>query len=142
MDVGALKEIIRVFEASGLSELEIEEDGRRICLRKPGSDAAVGTGSGSRAEVTASGSDTTVNDSCHLISAPMAGVFYGAPSPDDPPFVAPGDAVDAGQVVGIVEAMKLKNEVVATFAAVIEEMLVEDGQPVEFGQALFVMRPI
>lgn len=137
-----MREIIRVFEASGLSELEIEEEGRRIRLRRPGLDASAGDCSGQRAEVTASSDDLTGNGSCHIIAAPMAGVFYAAPSPDEPPFVAPGDAVAAGQVVGIVEAMKLKNEVAATFPAVIEEMLVEDGQPVEFRQALFVMRPI
>ena len=69
------------------------------------------------------------------------GTFYAAPAPDSEPYVHVGDTVEENQVVCIVEAMKLKNEVTAKFAAVIEEVLVLNDEPVEFGQPMFIVRP-
>ncbi len=77
----------------------------------------------------------------HLIKSPIVGTFYSSPSPDAPPFVSVGDTIQAGQVVCIVEAMKLMNEIEADMGGEIVNILAENGQPVEYGQALFAIRP-
>jgi acetyl-CoA carboxylase biotin carboxyl carrier protein len=76
----------------------------------------------------------------HLVKSPIVGTFYGSPSPGAPSFVSPGDHVDKGQVVCIVEAMKLMNEIEADAAGEIVKCLVTNGQPIEFGQPLFSIR--
>lgn len=76
----------------------------------------------------------------HVVTSPIVGTFYGAPSPESDPYVQPGDRVRKGQVLCIVEAMKLMNEIEAELAGTIEEILVEDGKPVEYGDPLFVIR--
>jgi acetyl-CoA carboxylase biotin carboxyl carrier protein len=81
-------------------------------------------------------------DSLPTFDAPMVGTFYAAASPGADPFVKIGDRVEVNQVICIVEAMKLMNEVSAKFAGIIERVLVENAQPVEFGQPLFAVRPL
>ena len=76
-----------------------------------------------------------------MINSPIVGTFYEAPSPGSPPFVKPGDTVDAGQVLCIIEAMKLMNEIESDIAGEIVKKLVSNGQPVEYGQPLFAIRP-
>jgi acetyl-CoA carboxylase biotin carboxyl carrier protein len=76
------------------------------------------------------------------VEAPMVGTFYRAPKPDASPFVSEGDVVKEGQVLCIVEAMKLMNEIEAKAAGRIVKILVDNGQPVEFGQSLFLMEPL
>ena len=80
-------------------------------------------------------------DGLHMINSPIVGTFYDAPSPGAPPFVKLGDAVDAGQVLCIIEAMKLMNEIESDVAGEIVKKLVSNGQPVEYGQPLFAVRP-
>ena len=80
-------------------------------------------------------------DGLHMINSPIVGTFYDAPSPGAPPFVKAGDAVDAGQVLCIIEAMKLMNEIESDVAGEIVKKLVSNGQPVEYGQPLFAVRP-
>ena len=75
----------------------------------------------------------------HIVKSPIVGTFYGSPSPGAPAFVSPGDHVEKGQVICIVEAMKLMNEIEADASGTIKAILVENGQPVEFGQPLFVI---
>lgn len=77
----------------------------------------------------------------HTVKSPMVGTFYEAPSPGAPPFVKPGDAVESGQVLCIVEAMKLMNEIESDVSGEIVRRLVNNGQPVEYGQPLFLVRP-
>ena len=77
----------------------------------------------------------------HVIKSPIVGTFYSAPSPEAPPFVKVGDAIQSGQVVCIVEAMKLMNEIEADMGGEIVGVLAENGQPVEYGQSLFALRP-
>lgn len=77
----------------------------------------------------------------HQVKSPIVGTFYEAPAPGTPPFVKPGDTVEAGQVVCIVEAMKLMNEIESDAAGEIVKRLVSNGQPVEYGQPLFAIRP-
>ena len=77
----------------------------------------------------------------HMVKSPIVGTFYEAPSPGAPPFVKPGDMVELGQVLCIVEAMKLLNEIESDFAGEIVKKLAVNGQPIEYGQDLFVIRP-
>jgi len=77
----------------------------------------------------------------HTVRSPIVGTFYESPSPGSPPFVKPGDVVELGQVLCIVEAMKLMNEIEADAAGEIVKRLVNNGQPIEYGQELFVIRP-
>jgi acetyl-CoA carboxylase biotin carboxyl carrier protein len=77
----------------------------------------------------------------HTVRSPIVGTFYECPSPGSPPFVKPGDTVEIGQVLCIVEAMKLMNEIEADVAGEIVKKLVANGQPIEYGQELFVIRP-
>ena len=76
-----------------------------------------------------------------MVKSPIVGTFYEAPSPGAPPFVKPGDAVEVGQVLCIVEAMKLLNEIESDVAGEIVKKLAVNGQPIEYGQELFVIRP-
>ena len=77
----------------------------------------------------------------HIITSPIVGTFYEAPSPGSPPFVKPGDAVEVGQVLCIIEAMKLMNEIECDVAGEVVKRVVNNGQPVEYGQPLFEVRP-
>jgi len=80
--------------------------------------------------------DGLVEEPQHLIRAPMIGTFYSSPSPGTPPFVAIGDSVTAGQVIGIIEAMKIMNEIIADHGGFVRDLLVENGQAVEYGSPL------
>jgi acetyl-CoA carboxylase biotin carboxyl carrier protein len=78
----------------------------------------------------------------HIIKSPIVGTFYSGPSPDAGPFVKVGDHVEAGQTVCIIEAMKLMNEIEADIAGEVARVMVENGQPVEYGEPLFALRPV
>ena len=81
------------------------------------------------------------DEGLHVVKSPIVGTFYESPSPGSPPFVKPGDKVEAGQVLCIIEAMKLMNEIEADLGGEIVKRLVNNGQPVEYGQPLFSVRP-
>lgn len=78
----------------------------------------------------------------HLIKSPIVGTFYSAPNPESGPFVKVGDVVEAGQTVCIIEAMKLMNEIEAEISGEVVQILVENGQPIEYGEPLFALRPV
>ena len=82
-----------------------------------------------------------VQENLHMVRSPIVGTYYESPSPGSPPFVKPGDMVEAGQIICIVEAMKLMNEIEADASGEIVKMLVANGQPIEYGQELFAIRP-
>lgn len=158
MDLARLRELIGIFQTSDLTEMEIEEEGGRVRLSKvhpampaqqpvlmhvsapatpPPATSAHSTAPAGEAEATAEPDEGVVT-----VDSPMVGVFYAGPTPAEPPFVKPGDTVEAGQTVCIVEAMKLMNEVSAKFASEIVSVLVENGEPVEYNQPLFAVRPL
>jgi acetyl-CoA carboxylase biotin carboxyl carrier protein len=85
--------------------------------------------------------ETAPEEGLHIVKSPIVGTFYESPSPGSPPFVKVGDTVEAGQILCIVEAMKLMNEIEADAAGEIVKMLAKNGQPIEYGQELFVIRP-
>ena len=151
-----------MFENSDLSEIEIEEEGRRVRLTKaapqavsapqliahmPSAQPIAVSAPAPQQAVPASASlvqdaEPEQDDGLVIIESPMVGVFYSQPSPGDPPFVKPGDVVEENQTVCIVEAMKLMNEVAAKFKCTIVNVLVENGEPVEYNQPLFAVKPV
>jgi acetyl-CoA carboxylase biotin carboxyl carrier protein len=148
IDIEQVREIIRLAEASDLAELEVETpaltvrvrraaDGRRALPTEAGAAAADPT------PAAAAGAGRTDQSLDHLepIVAPMVGTFYRAPSPDAPPLVNEGDLVSEGQVVCIIEAMKLFNEIQAEKPGRVVRILVENASPVEYGQPLFLLDP-
>ncbi len=161
MDLDKLRELIGIFESSDLAEIEIEEEGRRVRLTKsapqplhaPQLIAHIPSGAPiampAPVEQSVAGSAQYMQDAepdqdegLVIIESPMVGVFYAQPSPGDPPFVKPGDLVEVNQTVCIVEAMKLMNEVTAKFKCTIVNVLVESGEPVEYNQPLFAVKPV
>ena len=85
--------------------------------------------------------EPAVEEGLHMVRSPIVGTFYESPSPGSPPFVKPGDMVEAGQVLCIIEAMKLMNEIEADASGEVVKRLVNNGQPIEYGQELFALRP-
>lgn len=157
MDINELKELVRLLEDSALSEIEIEEDNRRVRLSKqwtgaqaaihypvgpPPAASAAPAPAGTAAQPAGAEQDdpNALPEGVETIDSPMVGTFYSSPGPGEPPFVLPGTRVEKDQTVCIIEAMKIMNEVGARVACVIEKVLVENGQPVEFGQPLFHVR--
>lgn len=164
MDINELKELVRLLESSNLTEIEVEEEGRRIRLSKIHQNTnanvpyqfplllgqqgdiaythqALEPTAPQTSQESFQGNDKQVEDQLETIDSPMVGTFYGAPAPGEPPFVQPGDTVDPDDTVCIVEAMKIMNEVIAKIPGTIVKVLVESGEPVEYGQPLFTIRP-
>jgi acetyl-CoA carboxylase biotin carboxyl carrier protein len=161
-----IKELIKLVDKSSIEELEIEHEGTRIFIRKPGiaansaslqpsaqPQAAVADAGQPLAQTPADASpvpaqnrpvseDQTAQetDKLHKITSPMVGTFYEAPAPGAEPFVKIGDRVTEKTVVCIVEAMKLMKEIEAEVKGEIVDVLVENGQLVEFGQPLFLVK--
>lgn len=90
---------------------------------------------------TTSESAPAASEDLHMVRSPIVGTYYESPSPGSPPFVKPGDSIEVGQVLCIVEAMKLMNEIEADIAGEIVKSLVKNGQPIEYNQELFAIRP-
>jgi acetyl-CoA carboxylase biotin carboxyl carrier protein len=141
-----IKELIKIFDESDITKLKIEDKDFTIALSKEATVAqapVVQTPApvSTPAPVAAQPSTPTESKAPAglTINSPMVGTFYKAPSPGAPAFVKVGDSVNAGQTVGIIEAMKIMNEIEAEFDCKIVEILVEDGQPVEFDTPLFVV---
>lgn len=93
------------------------------------------------ASPTAAAPPAAVEEDLHQVKSPIVGTYYESPAPGAPPFIKPGDQVAAGQVLCIIEAMKLMNEIESDASGEIVKILVKNGQPVEYGQALFAIRP-
>lgn len=156
MDIDKILALIDKVSASGLTEFTLEEGNLQLCMKKEqviklytGENEALpkqermaeafvteGEKNGSSEEGIR---ETT--DSGKALCAPLVGTFYFAPSPEEPPFVKPGDAVKKGQTLGIIEAMKLMNEIAAEYDGIVEAVLAENGAMVEYGQPLFKIRP-
>jgi acetyl-CoA carboxylase biotin carboxyl carrier protein len=148
MDIRDIKKLLDAFDKSTANVLEFENEEFRIYLDKSASvvqapQAAAPAAAPAQAQTTAPAvaeSAPVEKVECEegeLITSPMVGTFYQAPSPDSPPYVKVGDKVTKGQTLCIIEAMKIMNELQAEFDCEILEILVEDGQPVEFDTPLF-----
>jgi len=142
-----IKELISIFDESDLTKLKINDKEFSITLEKGTLVTAVSTPAPAAVpaaepaqtavSVNAATSEAVSESNAITIDSPMVGTFYVAPSPGAPAFVKAGDKVSKGQTIGIVEAMKIMNEIEAEFDCVIKKRLVEDGQPVEYGTPLF-----
>jgi len=136
------EQVVELATRHNLAELEIEQGGVRIrVVRERGSPAPVAP---AREEVSAAAPRALPAEAAtHLIpvEAPMVGTFYRAPGPDAAPYVSEGDVVKEGQVLCIIEAMKLMNEIEARAPGRVAKILVENAQPVEYGQPLFLLEP-
>ena len=145
--VKELKDLLELMKSHDLAEVELEEEGQKIRLRKTephisaapvaiqgGIPAALPTGN-----VPEAGTEepVEVEDDLHKVDSPLVGTFYRSPSPEAESFVSEGDRVDEDTVLCIVEAMKVMNEVTAGVRGIVREALVENGDPVEFGEPLF-----
>ncbi|MDD3268449.1 MAG: acetyl-CoA carboxylase biotin carboxyl carrier protein [Syntrophomonadaceae bacterium] len=143
MNIDEIRELILLIDQSGIAELEIQKDDYRLSLRKAGGSPKEASNNAAPAAVPATkGPDEPAgqsNDNIAEILSPMVGTFYAAPSPDSAPYVQAGDRVAPGQTLCILEAMKLMNEIKTEFAGTIVEVLVGNGQAVEYGQPLFLI---
>jgi acetyl-CoA carboxylase biotin carboxyl carrier protein len=141
MTIEEIKELLRIFNESGVGELEVQRGENRVRIRKAaGGDEIVGTTPSAPVKIPAAKAPEPEAAEV-LVRSPIVGTFYDAPSPGAAPFVRPGDAVEPGQVLCIIESMKLMNEIEAEVAGVVAAKLVENGRPVEYGEALFSIRP-
>ncbi len=148
MDLRKLKTLIELVESSGIAELEISEGEERVRITRTSANVAavpqvfaapqpVAAPQAAAPAPAAPAAPAAIEG--HVIKSPMVGSFYRSASPGAKPFVDVGQSVSAGDTLCIIEAMKLLNEIEADKAGVIKAILVENGQPVEFGQPLFVI---
>ena len=153
MDLRKLKKLIDLVQESGIAELEITEGEERVRIARGGAVSVTPLAGSAPAAVAAvpaavpgpavlapaSPAAAEPAPEGHIVKSPMVGTFYRAPSPDAKPFVDVGSAVKAGETICVLEAMKLMNEIEADASGTIKAILVENGQPVEYGQALFII---
>jgi len=158
VDARELKELMQFISDSTFVEFEMERKGFKLRLIKAGARGTAGgvTNGGGMAEpapaansdppgtmqVEAVSASPAEAEALHEVRSPIVGTFYRSPSPDAPPYVQAGDRVRKGQVLCIVEAMKLMNEIESDAAGEVVETLVASGQPVEYGEVLFRIRPV
>ena len=147
MNLKEIKDIINLMNENDLTEIEVEREGMKIKIKRGSLDMPITSRPVGNYHIEQSppknneAAAPVVNSNRKEIKSPMVGTFYRAPSPDSPPFIELGQIVEVGQVVCIVEAMKLMNEVKSEVRGKITEVPVENAQPVEFGQTLFAVEP-
>ena len=161
-DIEDLRQLIEFLKSHGVSEFDVDRGDLKIRLKfnpqesgaaslsdlarllqtapqtvaHPAATAHAGATAGAAAAAAPASGDAEL----HVVKSPIVGTFYGSPSPGASPFVAPGDHVEKGQVIGIIEAMKLMNEIESDVAGEVVKCLVSNGQAIEFGQPLFSVR--
>ncbi len=153
MTVDEIRELINLAAETGIAELEVQRGDNRVRIRRAGfASQDVGFGAPSAASTMPSPASHTSephakgekpNDpNLFLVKSPIVGTFYEAPSPELPPFVRVGERVQPGKVLCIIESMKLMNEIESETSGIVESKLVMNGQPVEYGEALFAVRTV
>ena len=152
MNIKEIKEMINLMNENGLTELEVEKDDMRIRLKKtangveefqsPAGYLTQGPAAlGSKAQTAPLAEEKIIIKTVE-IKSPMVGTFYRAPNPEAPSYVEVGQMIEPGQVICIIEAMKLMNEIKSEIKGKILEILVDNAEPVEFGQSLFIIDPL
>jgi len=161
LNIKELKELLQLLDEKDISEFELEEGGMKLRVRKgsiapaapapsalvvpavvPGAaPASAPTAPPPAAEPAASAEPASEDEGLNVVKSPIVGTFYRSPDPNTPAFVEVGDHVRPGQVLCIVEAMKLMNEIEAESGGTIVKVHAENGQPVQYGEPLFTIRP-
>jgi acetyl-CoA carboxylase biotin carboxyl carrier protein len=157
MDLRKLKKLIDLVQESGIAELEVTEGEEKVRIARggavsvtplaataaPGVAAPPAAGAGAAAAAAPAAAATPAEPppgaEGHVVKSPMVGTFYRSPAPDAKPFIEVGGVVKEGETICVIEAMKLMNEIEADASGTIKAILVENGQPVEYGQALFII---
>jgi len=152
MDISEIRKLIKLVQASDITEIEVTEGDNTVRISRQGMVAAapqvfaapqmMAAPQATAAPSLISGEAPAAEENDeNVFKSPMVGTFYSAASPDDKPFVSVGSQVKAGDVLCIVEAMKLMNEVEAEYDGVVEKILAKNAQPLEYGQPIFVITP-
>jgi len=154
MTIDEIKELLQIFNESGVGELEVQRGDDRLRIKRAGMNkeyvvtptqpqpAATSSASAPQPMTAAGAAPARAPETeGMLVKSPIVGTYYDAPSPEAAPFVRVGDSVEPGQVLCIIESMKLMNEIEAETGGTIVAKLVENGRPVEYGEALFSIRP-
>lgn len=154
-----IKELLQIFNESDVAEMEVQRGSNRLRLRRmemsrefvvappavnhaySSGQASGGSGAGAATAPALAAKSASTESGQILVKSPIVGTYYDAPAPGAAPFVRVGDAVEPGQVLCIIESMKLMNEIEAEVAGTVAAKLVENGRPVEYGEALFSVRP-
>jgi len=152
VNIKEIKEMINLMNENGLTELEVEKDDMRIRLKKtangiegvelPAGYPIQGIAPAGVKAQTAQPAEEKISIKTAEIKSPMVGTFYRAPNPEAPAYVEVGQMIEPGQVICIIEAMKLMNEIKSEIRGKILEILVDNAEPVEFGQSLFLIDPL
>jgi acetyl-CoA carboxylase biotin carboxyl carrier protein len=150
MTIEEIRELIQLVSDTGVAELEVQRGDNRVRIRKTfGVETNVVLAAASPAPAVtpapvlkAETPPAKTDPQLFYAKSPIVGTFYEAASPDTPPFVRIGEHVTPGKILCIIESMKLMNEIEADVAGIIESKLVQNGQPVEYGEALFGIRPV
>jgi acetyl-CoA carboxylase biotin carboxyl carrier protein len=143
MEIDDLKELISLLQDTDITEIQLEKDGTKVKIRRQMLVSSLEMHP-KKTPVTIEKTTESEEDVQRLftVTSPIVGTFYKSPSPETPPFVEAGTKVRKGQVICIIEAMKLMNEIESEVEGVIVRALVENGQPVEYGEPLFVIEPV
>lgn len=161
MNIKEIKELIETVCQNGITELEVERGGVRVRIRKEGAPVPSATSlvsnpglsashvaqpvnifkEGSTIKPPSENTGATTDDDLVVVRSPIVGTFYRASNPDTEPFVKLGDVVESGRVLCIIEAMKLMNEIESEVSGEVVKIYLDNGEPVEFGQSLFGIRP-
>jgi acetyl-CoA carboxylase biotin carboxyl carrier protein len=151
MTADEIRELIRMAAEEGVAELEVQRGENRVRIRRYVASAETVVAPPPVAASAApaptftppeKSEGATADPNLALVKSPIVGTFYESPSPGAPPFVRVGERIQPGKVLCIIESMKLMNEIEAEIAGILENKLVQNGQPVEYGEALFAIRPV
>ncbi len=144
MELEDLKKLIELLKETDITELQIEKEGTKVRIRREKFFTSLEMPTQKTAPIQSTIIKETEEETQRLITvtSPIVGTFYRSPSPDAPPFVEAGLRVKKGQVLCIIEAMKLMNEIESEADGIIVKALVENGQPVEYGEPLFLIEPL
>jgi len=139
-DLDRIRELLKSLENSSVEEMELEAEGLKLKVKfRRGSSPSLQVSQPQ--EVKEEKTEEGEEKNYYVVESPMVGTFYRAPSPGAEPFVKEGDFVEKGQILCIIEALKVMNEIESEVSGIVRKILVENGQPVEYGQPLFYIEP-
>ena len=133
---GEVRALIEMMGRGGIAELLLETGGVKLRLRAHGATSATSAAASEARISAAEAAAADAEPEGIIVTAPMIGTFYRSPGPSEPPFADAGDMIENGQTIGIIEAMKIMNEIAADTGGIVVEYLAANGQPVEYGQPL------